>query len=110
MIFVVISGLQGESEGRACRPPGALWTRRRRSAPRDRRLLVAPCHPLLRLRQWHEPYLAVYGVGVSRGKQDEAQAVRGEVIADGSGQCRAQPLAATGGVDVDIAQPSESSC
>ena len=27
MIFVVVVGLQGESEGRACRPPGALWTR-----------------------------------------------------------------------------------
>jgi CubicO group peptidase (beta-lactamase class C family) len=38
MIFVVVAGLQGESEGRACQPPGALWTRRRRSAPRDRRL------------------------------------------------------------------------
>ena len=48
---------------------------------RDRRLLVAPCHPLLRLRQWHETYHRARALG-SRSDRDWAVECRDSQHAD----------------------------
>src|SRR6185437_8945725 len=72
-----------------------------------RALLVAQRHPLLRLREWSESYFGVQLVRVGRGEQDAAQAMWSQVVVDGGDKRRAQPLAAGGAGDVDIAQPAE---
>lgn len=64
-------------------------------------------HPLLGVAEGLEADLRVDTVGVVRRQEDAAQAVGGEVVADGGDEGGAEAVAAGGGGDVDVAEPGE---
>lgn len=64
-------------------------------------------HQHLRVRRRAETHPGVHRVGVRGGQHHAAQAVLREPVADRGGQRRAQPSAARGRGDVDVADPGE---
>lgn len=95
------AGVQGARGAQGAENQGSL------SPPASPPSPLARRRPLLRCRERREAGLRADLVGVRCGRPDPARAAGGAVVADATGERRAQALAAYGGADAHVAQPGE---